>query len=144
MKKNEKIEHEGKVVEISENFISVEIINKSACSGCHAKGVCVASDEETKIIEIPYSIGTLVENYQIGESVNVVLSPTLAGSAIWLAYVFPLVVLFAAIIILSKIGFAELYVGLGAIAAVALYYIVLSFFKDKLSRIFTFSIEKKQ
>jgi len=143
MEKIDNISHEGKVVDISEDFISVEIVNKSACSECHAKSVCIASDQSVKIIEIPYTLGSLVDDYKVGDSVNVVLKSSLAASAIWIAYVFPLAVLFLAIFILSAIGLSEIVVGLGAIGAVALYYIVLAFFKNKLSRIFTFSIEKK-
>ena len=144
MKKIDNINHEGKIVDIDEAVISVEIINKSACSECHAKGVCIASDQSTKIIEIPYTLGTLVDDYKVGDSVNVVLKSSLAASAIWIAYVFPLAVLFIALFVLSAVGLSEIYVGLGAIGAVALYYIVLAFFRNKLSKIFTFSIEKKQ
>lgn len=143
MEKIENISHEGKIVDISEEYISVEIINKSACSGCHAKSVCVASDQSVKIIDIPYTLGTLVDDYKVGDEVNVILKSSLAADAIWIAYVFPLVALFLAIFILSSIGLAEIAVGLGAIGTVAVYYAVLAFFRNKLSRIFTFSIEKK-
>ena len=136
MEKIENISHEGKIVDISEEYISVEIINKSACSGCHAKSVCVASDQSVKIIDIPYTLGTLVDDYKVGDEVNVILKSSLAADAIWIAYVFPLVALFLAIFILSSIGLA-------AIGTVAVYYAVLAFFRNKLSRIFTFSIEKK-
>jgi len=143
MEKIDNIGHEGKIIEIGEDFISVEIINKSACSECHAKSVCIASDQSVKIIEIPYSISTLVDDYKVGDSVNVVLKSSLAASAIWIAYVFPLAVLFLAIFVLSKLGMTEIVVGLGAIGSVCLYYAVLALFRNKLARIFTFTIEKK-
>jgi len=47
------IEHPGVVTSITNEFITVEILNKSACAACHAKGVCIASDESIKTIDIP-------------------------------------------------------------------------------------------
>lgn len=86
----ERIEHEGKVVSISENYIGVEIVSKSACAACHAKGVCAASDEAVKVIEVPYDIATLSADYKIGDCVNVVLSSSLGVRAIWLRMSFRL------------------------------------------------------
>lgn len=137
-----RIEHEGRVVEISETTISVEIISKSACAACHAKSVCTASDETVKVVEIPYTISTLTEEYQIGDRVNVVLRQSLGIRAIWIAYVVPLALLLLAIYIFSAVGAGELRTGLFSICVVALYYAVVFLFKNKLSKIFTFTIEK--
>lgn len=139
----ERIEHEGKVVSISENYIGVEIVSKSACAACHAKGVCAASDEAVKVIEVPYDIATLSADYKIGDSVNVVLSSSLGVRAIWFAYVIPLVVLLACIFVFSRAGVEELYIGLCSLGVVALYYAVLALFRNKFSKIFTFTIESK-
>lgn len=137
-----RIEHEGRIVAIGETSISVEIINKSACSTCHAKSVCVASDESTRIIEIPYTISSLVEDYKIGDRVNVILGSSLGLQAVWISYVIPLFILMILILSLSFIGIKELYVGLCAIGGVGVYYACVYLFRDKLTRIFTFSIEK--
>lgn len=139
----ERIEHEGRVVAISKDYISVEIVSKSACAACHAKSVCAASDESVKIIEIPYDISTLSADYKVGDSVNVVLSSSLGVRAIWFAYVIPLIVLLACIFIFSHIGVGELRTGLYSLGVVALYYAVLALFRNKFSKIFTFTIESK-
>lgn len=139
----DRIEHEGRIVEISEDSISVEIVNKSACAACHAKGVCAAGEEAVKIVEVPLSISTLTSDYKVGDTVNVVLSGSLGVKAIWFAYIIPLIVLLAAIFTFSAVGVQELYVGLLSLAVVAVYYIGLAFFRNKLSKIFTFSIESK-
>ena len=47
----ERIEHEGRVIAVDKDYISVEIVNKSACAACHAKAVCGASDEAVKVVE---------------------------------------------------------------------------------------------
>lgn len=137
-----RIEHPGKVVEILEDYIRVEISDKSACASCHAKGVCSASDEAIKFIDVPLTIGTLSRHYEVGEEVIVVMSSSLGLKAAVLAYAVPLFVLLSAMFIASRFGVGELYVGLSGIAGVILYYLVLLFFRRKLARVFTFSIEK--
>jgi len=141
-KEHVRIEHPGKVVEIFEDFVRVEIVNKSACAQCHAKSVCSASDEAIKFIDVPLTIGTLTRKYEVGEEVMVIMSSSLGLKAAVLAYAVPLLVLLAAMIIASQVGLSELYVGLTGIAAVVFYYIVLLFFRSRLSRVFAFSIEK--
>ncbi len=141
MNRFDRIEHEGVVTDISETHVSVEILSKSACVSCHAKSVCAAGDAETKIVEIPLSLSLLASDCKVGDRVNLIMSSSLGTSAVWLAYVAPLALLLAAIAGFSVAGLPELYVGLCAIGTVALYYAVLSLFRRRLSRIFTFSME---
>ena len=137
-----RIEHEGRVVEISDNSISVEIVNKSACAACHAKAVCAASDEAVKIVEVPLTISSLSEDYEVGERVCVVLASSLGLKAVWLCYVLPLALLVAAVLCFSAFGCSEVRTGLFSLLTVAVYYFVIFTVRDKLSKIFTFSIEK--
>ena len=139
----DRIEHEGRVVAVDKDYISVEIVNKSACAACHAKAVCGASDEAVKVVEVVQDISTLSADYQVGETVNVIMSSAMGTQAIWLAYVVPLIVLMAAIGILTLCGAGDLATGLGALGVVALYYLGVFLFRNKISKIFTFSIEKQ-
>lgn len=139
----ERIEHEGRVISVDKDYITVEIVNKSACAACHAKGVCGAADESVKQIDIAQDISTLAADYQPGETVRVVMSPSMGVQAVWLAYVVPLLVLVAAILIFSLCGAGELVTGLGSLGAVALWYAGLFLFRNKISKIFIFSIEKQ-
>lgn len=141
MNKFDRVEHEGVVVGISDSSISVEIVSKSACASCHAKSVCAVGDSAVKIIEVPLSIGTLAADCKVGDSVKVVLDSSLGVNAVWLAYVAPMAVLLASILVFSSVGMRDLYNGLLSIGVVALYYVVLSFFRKRIDRIFTFSIE---
>ena len=139
----ERIEHEGKVIAVDKDYISVEIINKSACAACHAKGVCGASDEAVKVVEVAQDITTLSDDYQVGETVNVVMSPAMGTQAIWIAYVVPLILLVASILVFSLSGAGELLTGLGTLGVVALWYLGVFLFRNKISKIFIFSIEKQ-
>lgn len=136
-----RIVHEGKIVEMDNQNISVEIVNKSACASCHAKGVCGASDEQVRIIVIPQTLETATAGFQVGDTVKLVLSAAVGMKGAILAYGVPLAVLVAAILILSALGLAQLWVGLISLAAVALYYIIFAIFRDKLDKEFVFSIE---
>ena len=140
-KKQAKIVHEGKIVEMDNQTISVEIVNKSACASCHAKGVCGASDEQVRVIVIPQTIATATAGLQVGDTVKLVLSAAMGMKAAILAYGLPLIILVAALLISSSFGIEQLYVGLISLAAVALYYIIFAIFRDKLEQEFVFSIE---
>ena len=139
----DRIEHEGKVIAVDKDYISVEIVNKSACAACHAKAVCGAADQSVKVVEVAQDISTLAADYQVGETVNVVMSAAMGTQAIWLGYVVPLIVLMASILVFSLCGAGELLMGLGSLGVVALYYLVLFFFRNKISKRFIFSIEKQ-
>lgn len=136
------IEHPGVVTSITNEFITVEILNKSACAACHAKGVCIASDESIKTIDIPQSISTLACDYQVGEEVKVLLKASLGARAVWITSVVPLMLLLATIFILTKIGVSELITGISVLAILAFYYFLIYLLKNKISKDFTFSIEK--
>ena len=138
----ERIAHEGKVVSVDKDYIAVEILNKSACAACHAKGVCGASDQSIKVVEVAQDIKTLTEDYQVGETVNVVMAPSMGTQAVWFAYVIPLMVLMASIGVFWLCGTGEVLMGLGSLGILALYYLGVFLFRNKISKIFTFSIEK--
>jgi sigma-E factor negative regulatory protein RseC len=139
----ERIEHEGKVIAVDKDYISVEIVNKSACAACHAKAVCGASDESIKVVEVAQDILTLTQDFQVGETVNVVMSAGMGTQAVWFAYVVPLIVLMASVFVFWLCGVSELIMGVGSLGIVALYYLGVYLFRNKISKIFTFSIEKQ-
>ena len=136
------IEHPGVVTSITNEFITVEILKKSACAACNAKGVCIASDESIKTIDIPQSISTLACDYQVGEEVKVLLKASLGARAVWITSVVPLMLLLATIFILTKIGVSELITGISVLAILAFYFFLIYLLKNKISKDFTFSIEK--
>ena len=139
----DRIEHEGRVVAVDKDYISVEIVNKSACAACHAKAVCGASDQAVKLVDVAQDITTLTEDYQVGEQVNVVMSSAMGTQAIWIAYVIPLIVLMASIFILYTLKAGDLLTGLVSLGVVALYYLGVFIFRNRISKIFIFSIEKQ-
>lgn len=137
-----RIEHEGRIVAIGDESISVEIEKKSSCAQCHAKSACSVAETSSSIVEVPVTIDPWAKSYEVGERVVVVMSSSMGIKAAILAYAVPLLLLLAAMSAASVAGLEQLYVGLTGIGAVAVYYLVLSFFRGKVARSFSFSLEK--
>ena len=133
--KTKEISHKGRIVSITSELTSVEIVSESACSACHAKGLCSLGDSKVKLIELPTRAW---ENRQVGDEVEVVLKASMGHKAVWLAYVIPLVILVAVLLVLTECGVDELVSGLAAIVSLGVYYLVLWLFRDRLKNEYLF------
>ena len=137
--KNE-IFHTGMIVGITPEYTTVEIIAQSACAACHARGMCGVADESQKIIMVPTDP---YAGYKVGDEVFVMLKRSMGMKAVWISYVIPLLILMILILSLSSVTVHEVYAGLAAIGGVALYYLVIYLFRDKLAKDFVFYIKEK-
>ncbi len=140
MKSRDEIAHDGKIVEITPEFTSVEIIASSACSSCHAKGMCGVSEEERKVIMLPTDP---YASWEEGDNVRVFMKKSMGLKAVWISYVIPLAVLMILILSLSPVIGNEPLRGLAAIAGVAGYYLFVWIFRDRLADEFVFYIKEK-
>ncbi len=138
-KKTDYIDHQGVVISAEDGFVTVEILNKSACASCHAKSACSLGDVKAKIIEIEYNYNQL---YEPGEVVNVKLKKTLGYRALWFSYVIPLVILLVLLVSLTSAGFSEPVTGVAILSGISLYYLIIWLLKDRIKRDFIFMIEK--
>ena len=138
MSKKNEIVHSGKIVEITPDFTTVEIIVDSACSGCHAKSLCGMSEEQEKLISLPTDP---YADHQVGDIVKVCTKMSMGLKAVWISYVIPLMILMILILSLSPVIANELMLGLAALAGVALYYFGIWLFRDRLSNEFVFYIK---
>ena len=82
---SESINHNGIIEKIDGGTVYVRIIQQSACSGCHAKSMCTASESKEKIIEVPDNSG----KFHINEEVLLCGQSSLGLQAVLLAFVFP-------------------------------------------------------
>ncbi|MBO7279326.1 MAG: SoxR reducing system RseC family protein [Bacteroidales bacterium] len=133
------VEHRGKVIEVLPHQVSVEILQQSACATCHAKSACMASDQEVKVVQVEPEFGV---TYDIGEEVKVLLSQILGFKAVVFSYLIPLAILMILLLALPPVLHSDLWVGLACIGGIALYYLVLWMFKNRLKKEFVFTIEK--
>ena len=139
--KNE-IKHKAKVLEMTPDFTTVEIVVSSACSECHAKGLCGISEEEQKVISLPTDP---YATYNVGDEVELCTKRTMGMKAVWISYVIPLMVLMILILSLSNVFAAyeqsEVIAGLGALVGVAVYYFVIWLLRGRLNNEFVFYIK---
>jgi len=138
MSSSSEISHRGRIVSITPEITTVQIVSESACAACHAKGLCSLGDSTVKEVELP-TRGW--DNYQVGDEVSVVLRASMGHKAVWLAYVLPLVVMAAALLGTLAAGGSELLAGGVAIGAVALWYGVLWLFRERLRNEYIFNIK---
>ena len=139
MSKNE-ISHIGRVKEMTPESTVVEIVSSSACSACHAKGLCGVSEEKVKEIEVPTDP---YATWNVGDEVRVMLRQTMGLKAVWISYVIPLIILMILILTLSAFKLHEVFVGLTSVCAVAVYYLVIYLMKDRLAKDFVFYLKEK-
>ena len=131
------IEHKAKVIEMTPEFTTVEIIVSSACAGCHAKSLCGMSEEQEKVISLPTDP---YATYNVGDQVQLCTKMSMGMKAVWISYVIPLAVLMILILSLSAVFESEAAVGLVSVGGVALYYLVIWLFRRRLSDEFVFYI----
>ena len=130
--------HTGKVVSMTPQTTTVQIVSHAACSECHAAGVCGLSEYTEKAIEVPTSPSA---TYGVGDEVQVVLKASMGFKAVWIAYFLPLVVLLAITLGLIALGVPEVVSGLAGLGAVALYYLIVWLRRDRLRNEYVFTIQ---
>ena len=135
------VKHLGEVIRIEGDVVAVRMTVNSACSACHAKGVCGASEQTDKIVEVETTDASM---YKVGDSVEVALLQRDMGSkSVILAYVVPFFVLTLALVGALLLGASEGVAVLAAIAGVALWYGVLFLLRDKVKNRIKFIIIKQ-
>ena len=139
MEKGKSVNHKGTIIAIEGGNIRVEIINKSMCSACHAKGFCSAGDSKEKVIDVPYYNNG---EYSVGDEVEVVMRRSMGFRAVWISYVIPLAILLIFLLTLQRLDLTELQAGGCALLAVCLYYVVIYLFRDRIADKFVFTIAK--
>lgn len=133
------IEHDGVIEKINGNNITVRILQKSACSDCHAKGVCMSADSKSKEVDIEDSSGRFKENERV-----IVVGKTSQGykSILW-AFIIPMIILVTTLpICLTAFNLSDTKATIISIVALIPYYLILFLLRDKMSKSLKFSIKK--
>ena len=180
------IKHDGIIIALNEDGTAlVRIVQTSACAACKAKAMCASaesaekemtvqlvqrsskaqsavqdgsklSSEKTTLNNIEQSLNN-VEQYKLGDEVEVMVQQKMGWKAVVLAYLLPFFVMLAvmfvgngllamgdgAIGVLGDEAKREAVLGTVALCAMALYYLVLGMFKDKLQKEFSFTARKR-
>jgi positive regulator of sigma E activity len=130
------IQHDGTVKKVDGNSVLVSITSNSACSGCHAEGLCGISGKEEKIIDIRGRY-----NVSPGDSVTVIMKQSTGYKAVVLSYLIPLVIVITGLIVCNLLSLNELTAGLVSISFLVPWYLILYLFRNKINRSFTFTLK---
>lgn len=131
------ITHEGRVVKVDGREVTVCFIQNSACSGCHAKGICSSQDQAEKMV-VADSQGV---EYAVGEKVNIIVSNEVAWTAVVLAFIVPLIIAFIALFVTVPLA-GELTGCLVTLGVLAIYYLVLFTQRNKMNRKVVFTLSR--
>ncbi len=131
------VRHEGIVSKVSKDSITVSLKGNLHCEACNAKSACGVSDSDSKEIEIP----TPVQSLELNETVEVFLMKHLGLKAVFWAYVFPFILLFA-VLLAASLVYPEWIAGLMAIGVLVPYYLLLYILKNSFRNAFKVSVSK--
>ncbi len=136
MPKKDTISHDGQVVEVLQDKYKIKIITKSACSSCHAKGVCNPSDQAEKIID-----AISVQKLELYDSVIVELEERLGWKALFYGIIIPFVIMVSILFFLST-RTDELSSALFALGSLVPYYFTIFLLRQRIEKEFIFTAKK--
>ncbi|MBR5328106.1 MAG: SoxR reducing system RseC family protein [Paludibacteraceae bacterium] len=174
------IKHDGIIIALNEDGTAlVRIVQTSACAACKAKAMCASAESAEKEMTVQLvqsgskaqsavqdgsklsseETTTLnnVEQYKLGDTVEVMVQQKMGWKAVVLAYLLPFFVMLAVMFVgngllamgdeatglLGDEAKREAVLGTVALCAMAVYYLVLGMFKDKLQKEFSFTARKR-
>ena len=149
--KRKMIRHDGIIIALNGDGIArVRIVQTSACTACKAKAMCASAESKEKEMDVVLIGDEAMRlrgesmNYKVGDEVEVMVQQRMGWKAVILAYLLPFFVMLAVICVGNGLlNVREEVLGTIALCAMAVYYLVLGLFKDKLQKEFSFTAKKK-
>ena len=153
--KRKMIKHDGIIIALNEDGTAlVRIVQTSACAACKAKAMCASAESAEKEMTVVLLDD---EQWAVGNEVEVMVQQKMGWKAVVLAYLLPFFVMLAVMFvgngllamgdratgILGDEAKREAVLGTIALCAMALYYLVLGMFKDRLQKEFSFTARKR-
>lgn len=130
--------HNGIIERIEYPFVFVRIVQQSACSGCHAKSLCTASESKVKTIQVEDHSG----NYRVNEEVNLCGELKTGLKAVWIAFIIPLLLMVLFLLIGNVFTTNEIIGGLIGLLILLPYYGFIYSIRNKLKQKFIFTLSK--
>jgi positive regulator of sigma E activity len=134
------IEQKGTVEEVADQMIRVRIRRDTACGQCHARSMCnIGNNTETIIESTDYTA-----DLKAGDHVNVGMTRTMGNKAIVLAYLVPFLLVITILLLMQANDSPEWLTGLGAVAVLVPYFLLLYVFRNKLRKTISFTVRKTE
>ena len=133
------VKHSGVISKIIGDRITVSLEGNVNCNACNAKAACGVSESNKKEINIVNTD----RSFHVNEGVDVVLQKELGLKAVFWAYIFPFILVFAVLIVSSNF-LKEWIAGLLSLVVLIPYYLMLHIFNSSFERAFEISILKNK
>ena len=141
MATNSIVTHQGTVINIFRDTVTVAVESSEACGSCASRSACsLGVQSNTRNILITTADAS---SYTKGEVVKVSTRTQMGLMAVALCYAAPAVVLVAVLAIAVALGSSEGAAALISLGSIALYYAILWLLRDKLAKNVSFTIEKQ-
>ncbi len=127
------------VIKVKESRLILKYSRSSACADCHSKDSC-SFDQRDEEFSISYNVKN--ELYKVGDIVEISLNGKQKGKALFLAYLFPLMLFFLLAIVLSLLRIQEIIMALILLCFIIVYYVMLYFCRHKIKEVLTPRIRK--
>ena len=134
---SDKIRHQGVVSSVESNCVTVRIVQSSACGECKVAGHCHAAESKEKMIRVETDNPS---GYRVGDTVTVATDTSMGLRASLYAYLLPLLLMVATLVIVEKATRSEPLAALLAIGVLVPYYIALYLLRDRMGRKLRFEI----
>ena len=157
--KRKMIKHDGIIIALNEDGTAlVRIVQTSACAACKAKAMCASAESAEKEMTVTLTNSpSPIADIKVGDEVEVMVQQKMGWKAVVFAYLLPFFVMLAVMFVgngllamgdgatglLGDEAKREAVLGTVALCAMAVYYLVLGMFKDKLQKEFSFTARKK-
>lgn len=132
------IKHRGVIEQINGTHLQVKILQVSGCAACTIKSYCTSAESKERIVDVDDS---MAGNYKLGQEVWLIGSTTMGMRAVWYGIVIPFLVVVISLFAFSSFGFGDFAVAGASFALLALYYLLLSFNKNRMQRKFFFYVQ---
>ncbi|MBR3871538.1 MAG: SoxR reducing system RseC family protein [Paludibacteraceae bacterium] len=133
------VEHKGHIIKIEGNTVTVKVLQLSGCAHCEGKKYCTLAEAKEKEIKISVKDPSI---YTVGEEVEIIAHKKQLFTAVFWAYVLPLILLFIGVGLGSILELPEIHSALMGLIAVAMYYVFLFAINKYLSKSLEFKISK--
>jgi len=126
------ITHEGIVVGVEGENVTVRFVRNSACSQCHAKALCSGSTSESEsrtVVAKSYGLP-----YYVGEEVRFTVASGVAWSAVRWAFMVPTLLVLASLFLAVHLWHSEMMACLVTFVVLAVYYFVFWLNRKRLEK----------
>lgn len=128
------------MIAVEGDTLKVEIISVSACASCTAANMCTAAESKAKVVDVIMAPG---ESYEVGDVVEFIGSESMGLRAIAIAYVLPLLLLVAGLLIGRALGYSDALCALCAVAPLVPFYLGLYLLRGKVDKQFKFTTKNQ-